>query len=150
LLHVASAFVVLVAVADSTGRLFWPAISDWIGQRSVFLAMFVLQGAAFVLLPLLGAGSFAVFCGLCFVVLSCYGGGYGTMPAFVNAYYGSRDVGTIYGSLITASGAAGFGSQLARAADTTGSYDPALYATSALMLAGTVIPLAIRPPVPRR
>ena len=92
-----------------------------------------------------------MFCGLCFVVLSCYGG-YGTMPAFVNAYYGSRDVGTIYGSLITASGAAGFGAPLllARAADTTGSYDPALYATSALMLAGAVIPLAIRPPEPRR
>ena len=149
---VASAFVVLVAVADSTGRLFWPAISDRIGQRSVFLAMFILQATAFLLLPLLGTGSFAVFCGLCFVVLSCYGGGYGTMPAFVNTFYGSRDVGTIYGSLITASGAAGFGAPLllARAADTTGSYDPALYATGALMLAGTVIPLAIRPPEPRR
>lgn len=52
------------------------------------------------------------------------------MPAFVNAYYGSRDVGTIYGSLITAPGAAGFGAPLlpARIADTTGLYAPALYA----------------------
>jgi OFA family oxalate/formate antiporter-like MFS transporter len=146
----ASTFVVLVAVADSTGRLFWPAMSDRVGQRNVFLAMFVLQAVAFLLLPLLGTGSFAVFCVLSFVVLTCYGGGYGTMPAFVNAYYGSRDVGTIYGSLITASGAAGFGAPLllARTADTTGSYDPALYATAALMLIGTIIPLAIRPPEP--
>jgi MFS transporter, OFA family, oxalate/formate antiporter len=148
----ASAFVVLVAVADSTGRLFWPAVSDRIGQSNVFLAMFVLQAASFFLLPLLGASSFAMFSVLSFVVLTCYGGGYGTMPAFVNAYYGSGNVGTIYGSLITASGVAGFGAPLllARTADTTGSYDPALYATAALMLVGAVIPLVIRPPEPPR
>jgi OFA family oxalate/formate antiporter-like MFS transporter len=143
----ASAFVVMVAVADSTGRLFWPALSDRIGQGTVFLAMFLLQAAAFTLLPLLGAGSFAVFCALSFVALSCYGGGYGTMPAFVNAYYGSGDVGTIYASIITASGLAGFGVPLllALTADATGSYGPALYATALLMLVGAAIPLAMRP-----
>lgn len=148
----ASAFVVIVAVADSTGRLFWPAMSDRVGQRNVFLAMFVLQAVSFLLLPLLGAGSFAIFSVLSFVVLTCYGGGYGTMPAFVDAYYGSKDVGTIYGSLITASGVAGFGAPLllALTADATGSYGPALYATAALMLVGAAIPLAIRPPEPPR
>jgi OFA family oxalate/formate antiporter-like MFS transporter len=146
----ASAFVVLVAVADSTGRLFWPALSDRLGQRNVFLVMFLLQAVSFLLLPVLGASSFVMFSVLSFVVLTCYGGGYGTMPAFVNAYYGSGDVGTIYGSLITASGVAGFGAPLllARTADTTGSYGPALYATAALMLVGAVIPLVIRPPGP--
>jgi MFS transporter, OFA family, oxalate/formate antiporter len=110
--------------------------------------MFLLQAAAFTLLPLLGAGSFAVFCALSFVALSCYGGGYGTMPAFVNAYYGSGDVGTIYASIITASGLAGFGVPLllALTADATGSYGPALYATALLMLVGAAIPLAMRPP----
>jgi OFA family oxalate/formate antiporter-like MFS transporter len=144
----ASAFVVMVAVADSTGRLFWPALSDRIGQSTVFLTMFLLQAAAFSLLPLLGAGSFAVFCALSFVALSCYGGGFGTMPALVNAYYGSRDVGTIYASVITASGVAGFGAPLllALTADATGSYGPALYATAALMLVGAAIPLVLRPP----
>jgi MFS transporter, OFA family, oxalate/formate antiporter len=144
----ASAFVVRVAVADSTGRLFWPALSDRVGQGTVFLAMFLLQAVAFTLLPLLGAGSFAVFCALSFVALSCYGGGYGTMPAFVNAYYGSGDVGTIYASIITASGLAGFGVPLllALSADATGSYGPALYATGLLMLVGAAIPLAMRPP----
>jgi MFS transporter, OFA family, oxalate/formate antiporter len=144
----ASAFVVMVAVADSTGRLFWPALSDRVGQSTVFLAMFLLQAAAFSLLPLLGAGSFAAFCALSFVALTCYGGGYGTMPALVNAYYGSGDVGTIYASIITASGVAGFGAPLllALTADATGSYGPALYATAALMLVGAAIPLALRPP----
>jgi OFA family oxalate/formate antiporter-like MFS transporter len=144
----ASAFVVIVAVADTTGRLFWPTLSDRIGPRNVFLTMFVLQAAAFLLLPLLGVGSFVTFSVLSFVVLGCYGGGYGTMPAFVNAYYGSGDVGTIYASIITASGVAGFGAPLllARSADTTGSYAPALYATAALMLVGALIPLLIRAP----
>ena len=144
----ASAFVVMVAVADSTGRLFWPALSDRVGQGTVFLAMFLLQAVAFTLLPLLGAGSFAVFCALSFVALSCYGGGYGTMPAFVNAYYGLGDVGTIYASIIIASGLAGFGVPLllALSADATGSYGPALYATGLLMLVGAAIPLAMRPP----
>ena len=144
----ASAFVVLVAVADSTGRLFWPALSDRIGQSTVFLTMFLLQAAAFSLIPLLGAGSFAVFCALSFVALSCYGGGFGVMPAFVNAYYGSGDVGTIYASIMFASGIAGFGAPLllALTADATGSYGPALYATAALMFFGAAIPLAMRPP----
>ena len=148
----ASAFVVIVAAADTTGRLFWPTLSDRIGQNSVFLVMFLLQAVMFLLLPLVGTGSFAMFSALSFVVLTCYGGGYGTMPAFVDAYYGSRDVGTIYASLITATGVAGFGAPflLAYSADATGSYGPALYATAALMLLSAAIPLAIRPPKPPR
>jgi OFA family oxalate/formate antiporter-like MFS transporter len=148
----ASAFVVIVAVADTTGRLFWPTLSDKIGQNSVFVVMFLLQALMFLLLPLLGAGSFVMFSVLSFVVLTCYGGGYGTMPAFADAYYGSKDVGTIYASLITATGVAGFGAPflLAYSVDATGSYGPALYVTAALMLLSAAIPLAIRPPKPPR
>jgi MFS transporter, OFA family, oxalate/formate antiporter len=144
----ASAFVVMLAVADTTGRLFWPVLSDRIGQGTVFVAIFLLQAAAFALLPLLGTLSFAAFCALSFVALTCYGGGYGTMPALVNAYYGSGDVGTIYASILFGSGIAGFGAPLllALTADATGSYAPALYATAAIMLVGSAIPLVLRPP----
>lgn len=144
----ASAFVVMLAVADTTGRLFWPVLSDRIGQGTVFVAIFLLQAVAFALLPLLGTLSFAAFCALSFVALTCYGGGYGTMPALVNAYYGSGDVGTIYASILFGSGIAGFGAPLllALTADATGSYAPALYATAALMLVGSAIPLSLKPP----
>ena len=147
-----SAFVVLMAMADTTGRLFWPAISDYVGARNVFLTMFLLQGASFFLLPVLGSGSFVLFSVLLFVVLTCYGGGYGTIPALVDAYYGRGDIGTIYASIVIASGAAGFGAPvlLARSADATGSYDPALYASAGLMLVGALIPLLLRPPGPPR
>jgi MFS transporter, OFA family, oxalate/formate antiporter len=144
----ASAFVVMVALADVAGRLFWPTLSDRIGPSHVFLVMFLLQVAAFLLLPLLGAGRFTLFAIFASIVLTCYGGGYGTMPALVDTYYGSKDVGSIYGGIITASGVAGFGAPLLLAwlADTTGSYSPALYVTAGVMLVGAGIALVIRPP----
>ena len=146
---VASTFFGVIAVSDTAGRLLWPVLSDRIGGANVFFAMFVLQAAAFLLMPSLGADSFVVFCVLVSAaVTSCYGGGYATLSALSAAYYGTRGLGTIYGSIALASGVAGFGASvlLARAADLTGSYDLALYAAGALMLAGAAIPLALRPP----
>ena len=149
---VASGFVMIVAVSDTAGRLVWPILSDKIGGANVFLAMFLVQAAAFLLMPVLGAGSFALFCVLASAVASCYGGGYATMSALSAAYYGRRDIGTIYGGILTASSVAGFGAPLllARSADVTGSYDLALYATGAIMLVGAVIPLALKAPRPSR
>jgi OFA family oxalate/formate antiporter-like MFS transporter len=114
--------------------------------------MFLVQAASFLLMPLWGAGSFAVFCTLASVVTSCYGGGYATMSALSAAYYGSQDIGAIYGGILTASAVAGFGAPLllARSVDVTGSYHPALYATGGLMLIGAIIPLTLRPPRPTR
>ena len=144
----ASTFVVLLALADVTGRLFWPTLTDRIRPSRVFLMMFLLQAVALLLLPLLGAGRFVVFAFFASIVLTCYGGGYGVMPALVDAFYGPSDVGSIYGGIITASGVAAFGAPLLLAGlvDTTGSYSPSLYVTAGAMLIGAVITLAIRPP----
>jgi MFS transporter, OFA family, oxalate/formate antiporter len=148
----ASVFVIVVSLVDTAGRLVWPVLSDRIGGAGVFLAMFVLQAAALALMPLVGAGSFVAFCVLAAAVLSCYGGGYATMSALGGAYFGTRDIGTIYGSIVLASGVASFGAPvlLARSVDVTGSYDPALYAMGGMMLAGCAIPLVLRPPAPSR
>src|SRR5215204_671828 len=145
---VASGFVMIVALSDTAGRLVWPILSDKIGGANVFLAMFLVQAAAFLLMPVLGAGSFALFCVLASAVVSCYGGGYATMSALAAAYYGPRDIGTIYGGILTASSVAGFGAPLllAHSADVTGSYDLALYATGLIMLVGAVIPLTLKAP----
>ena len=148
----ASVFVIVVSLVDTAGRLVWPVLSDRIGGDGAFLAMFVLQAAALALMPLVGAGSFVAFCVLAAAVLSCYGGGYATMSALSGAYYGTRDIGTIYGSIVLASGVASFGAPvlLARSVDVTGSYDAALYAMGGMMLAGCAIPLVLRPPTPSR
>lgn len=149
---VASVFVVVVSLSDTAGRLVWPLLSDRIGGANVFLAMFLLQAAALLMMPVFGGGSYAAFCVLASAVTSCYGGGYATMSALSAAYYGPQDIGAIYGGILTASAVAGFGAPLllARSADVTGSYDLALYVTGGLMLIGTVIPLALRAPRPAR
>jgi MFS transporter, OFA family, oxalate/formate antiporter len=107
-----------------------------------------LQAAAFLLMPTLAVGSFVVFCALCMVAMSCYGGGYGTISALVGTYYGTRGLGAVYASVYSASAVASFGAPLllARSADVLGSYYPALYATAGLMMAGAVITLVVRPP----
>ena len=64
--------------------------------------MFSLQAMAFLLMPTLAVGSFVVFCGLSMVVMSCYGGGYGTISAVVGTYYDARGLGAGYGSVFTA------------------------------------------------
>jgi OFA family oxalate/formate antiporter-like MFS transporter len=148
---VAAAFVVMISVSDAAGRLLWPALSDRIGGRAVFLAMFCLQAAAFLLMPTLAAGSLAVFCALCMVVMSCYGGGYGTISTMVGAYYGARGLGAVYAGVFSASAVASFGAPvlLARSADLLDSYYPALYATAGLMAAGALVAVMVGPPGPR-
>ena len=148
----AATFIMIISVSDAVGRLLWPALSDRIGGRSVFFVMFALQAAAFSLIPTLAVGSLVIFFVLCMLVMSCYGGGYGTISALVNAYYGARGLGAVYASVFSAAAVASFGAPviLARSADLLGSYYPALYATSGLMLAGAIIAPLVGPPGPWR
>jgi OFA family oxalate/formate antiporter-like MFS transporter len=144
----AATFIMIISVSDAVGRLLWPALSDRIGGRAVFLAMFSLQAAAFSLMPTLAVGSLVIFCALCMVVMSCYGGGYGTISALVASYYGARGVGAVYASVFSAAAIASFGAPVivARSVDLLGSYYPALYATAGLMVAGAIIAPLVGPP----
>jgi MFS transporter, OFA family, oxalate/formate antiporter len=144
----AAAFIMIISASDAMGRLLWPALSDRIGGRAVFLAMFSLQAAAFSLMPTLAVGSLVIFCALCMVVMSCYGGGYGTISALVASYYGARGLRAVYASVFSAAAVASFGAPviLARSVDLLGSYYPALYATAALMVAGAIIAPLVGPP----
>ena len=144
----AAGSVVTISVTDGVGRLLWPVLSDKIGGRTVFLALFSLQAMAFLLMPTLAVGGFVIFCALSMVVMSCYGGGYGTISAVVGTYYGARSLGAVYGSVFTACAVASFGAPviLARSADILGSYYPVLYTTAGLMVAGAMITLVAKPP----
>jgi len=144
----AAAFIMIISVSDAVGRLLWPALSDRIGGRAVFLAMFSLQAAAFSLMPTLAVGSLVIFCALCVVVMSCYRGGYGTISTLVASYYGARGVGAVYASVFSAAALASFGAPVivARSVDLLGSYYPGLYATAGLMIGGAIIASLIGPP----
>ncbi len=141
-------FVVILAVANALGRVGWASLSDYIGPKNVFIIMFLLQAVLFLLMPILGYGAFVIFTILSFIVVACYGGGFGTMPAFVGAYYGAQNIGTIYGPLLTAWGIATLGAPLilAVSTDATGSYDLALYITAGISLVSTILAFVMRPP----
>jgi MFS transporter, OFA family, oxalate/formate antiporter len=99
--YLAAWLVSIISVANGAGRFLWAWLSDAIGRKWVFLTMYLLQAALFFLMPVLGT-SFILLAILAFIIVSCYGGGFGTMPAFNADYFGSKNVGTIYGLMITA------------------------------------------------
>jgi OFA family oxalate/formate antiporter-like MFS transporter len=143
----AASLVGIISIANGAGRLLWAWLSDAIGRRTVFLIMFPLQAAIFALLP--SVDSFSVFTALAVVVLLCYGGGFGTMPAFAADYFGAENVGSIYGLMLTAWGFAGVlgPTLIATLRENNGRYNEALYLIAALMLVSTVIPAIVRPPL---
>ena len=147
---IAAGLVGIISIANGSGRFLWAWFSDLIGRRWVFLTMFVIQAIVFFTLP--RVSSFSTFTVLCFVVLLCYGGGFGTMPAFAADYFGAENVGSIYGLMLTAWGFAGvFGPMLiASIRQATGHYSQALTVIGVVMLCSALIPLMVRPPSTRR
>jgi OFA family oxalate/formate antiporter-like MFS transporter len=85
---------------------------------------------------------------LTFIILMCYGGGFGTMPAFAADYFGSKNIGPIYGLMLTAWGAASaFGPLLIAHLRQTGtSFAHGLHVLAAIMLVSIVVPVVVRPP----
>jgi OFA family oxalate/formate antiporter-like MFS transporter len=136
----AAGLVGAISIANGAGRFLWASLSDAIGRRSVFLIMFPLQAALFALLP--SIESFGLFTVIACVILLCYGGGFGTMPAFAADRFGPENVGSIYGLMLTAWSFAGVLGPMLIAAlrEQTGQYRDALYVLAALMLASTIIP----------
>jgi len=139
--------VSIISVGNAAGRFLWAWLSDAIGRKWVFLTMFLLQAALFFLLPVVGA-SFVLLAIFSFIIVSCYGGGFGTMPAFNADYFGSKNVGMIYGLMITAWGFAGvLGPQLISIMyDATRSYAGAFYILAGIMLVSSIVPFIVRPP----
>jgi OFA family oxalate/formate antiporter-like MFS transporter len=128
---VAASMVGIASIGNAFGRVFWAWVSDLLSRRATFFVMFVIQVLLFWFLP--SATAISLMTVLTFVVLMCYGGGFGTMPAFAADYFGSKNVGPIYGLMLTAWGvASAFGPLLiAYMRQTTGSYRGALHLAAA-------------------
>jgi OFA family oxalate/formate antiporter-like MFS transporter len=112
--------------------------------------MYVAQVVLFWFLP--GTTSVAILTVLSFVILMCYGGGFGTMPAFTADYFGSKNVGPIYGLMMTAWGcASAFGSLLfANLRQSSGSYVQGLHLISGIMAVSVLLPILVSPPKAQR
>jgi MFS transporter, OFA family, oxalate/formate antiporter len=143
----AASLVSIISVGNALGRFFWAWLSDAIGRKWVFFVMFLLQAVLLVLLPALGA-SFVLLSILAFVIVSCYGGGFGTMPAFSADYFGSANVGKIYGLMLTAWSFGGVLGPLliSYVIDSTDSYSLAFFILAGIMAASAVVAFIVRPP----
>ncbi len=142
----AAGMVGIVSFGNGAGRIFWAWISDLIPRRFVFLIMFLLQAALFWLLP--GINKQGPLTAVVFIILLCYGGGFGTMPAFATDYFGPKFVGSIYGLMLTAWGfASAFGPLLiAHTRRATGHYLSGLHILAIVLLFSAILPFFVRPP----
>jgi OFA family oxalate/formate antiporter-like MFS transporter len=143
---VAAGMVGVVSLGNALGRVFWAAVSDVITRKATFFVMFLLQVLLFWFLP--GITSASILTVVAFVVLLCYGGGFGTMPAFAADYFGAKNVGPIYGLMLTAWGfASAFGPLLiAYMRQANGTYRGALHVIAGVMLVSAVLPVLVSPP----
>jgi len=146
---VAAGMVGIVSIGNAVGRVFWAWISDTVTRRWTFAVMFLVQVALFWLLPSLS--SVAVVTVVSFIILMCYGGGFGTMPAFAADYFGSKNVGPIYGLMLTAWGAASaFGPLLiANLRQSSGGYAGGLHIIAGIMAVSILFPIVVSPPKAR-
>jgi OFA family oxalate/formate antiporter-like MFS transporter len=142
----AASMVGVASIGNAFGRVFWAWASDSITRRATFAVMFLAQVILFWTLPSLSsAGALTI---VAFIVLMCYGGGFGTMPAFAADYFGSRNVGPVYGLMLTAWGfASAFGPLLiAYMRQANGAYGGALHVIAGVMAVSIVLPLIVSPP----
>jgi MFS family permease len=104
----AGGFVGLLSLFNMGGRFFWASTSDVIGRKNTYFVFFALGVVLYALVPYFGGhGNLPLFI-LCFlVIISMYGGGFATVPAYLKDMFGTRYVGAIHGWLITAWSVAG-------------------------------------------
>ncbi|TWJ01699.1 OFA family oxalate/formate antiporter-like MFS transporter [Mucilaginibacter frigoritolerans] len=146
---IAAGMVGIVSIGNAFGRVFWAWASDFIGRRATFAAMFIVQIVLFWILP--NFHSVTAITIIAFFILMCYGGGFGTMPAFVADYFGAVNVGSIYGLILTAWGfASAFGPLLiAHLRQSSGNFSSGLHIIAVIMAVSVIVPLLIKAPAQR-
>ena len=151
----AAGFVGLLSLFNMLGRFFWASTSDYIGRKNTYFCFFAIGTVLYALVPWTGSiGSVAGFV-LCFVVIiSMYGGGFATVPAYLKDMFGTRYVGAIHGWLITAWSAAGvFGPvlvnyireyQIDHGVPKAQAYNVTMYVMAGLLVIGFICNLMIK------
>jgi OFA family oxalate/formate antiporter-like MFS transporter len=147
---VAAGMVGVVSIGNAFGRIFWAWISDLTTRKTTFFLLFLVQAILFWFLPSIAGAT--VMTVVAFVILMCYGGGFGTMPAFAADYFGSKNIAPIYGLMLTAWGfASAFGPLLiAQMRQTNGTYNGALHVLAGVAVVSMVLPLIVSPPQARK
>ena len=153
---IAAGFTGLLSLFNIGGRFFWASCSDFIGRKATYFVFFGLGFALYAAVPLLGQlGSLALFVLAFGIILSMYGGGFATVPAYLADLFGTQMVGAIHGRLLTAWAAAGVLGpvlvnylreyQLSIGVERAAAYDITLYILAGLLVLGFICNLLVRP-----
>jgi MFS family permease len=151
----AAGFVGLLSIFNMLGRFFWASMSDYLGRRATYMIFFLLGILLYALVPTTGQmGSIVLFVAACAIILSMYGGGFATIPAYLRDMFGTMHVGAIHGRLLTAWSAAGVlgpillayirEDQIAAGVPKTEAYSLTMYIMCGLLLVGFLANLAMR------
>jgi MFS family permease len=104
----AAGFVGLLSLFNMGGRFFWASLSDKIGRKATYAIFFALGPALYAFVPLTGRiGSVVLFVSAFCIILTMYGGGFATIPAYLADVFGTKYVSAVHGRLLTAWSAAG-------------------------------------------
>jgi MFS family permease len=152
----AAGFVGLLSLANMIGRFFWSSTSDKIGRRHTYMIFFALGALLYFSVPTAGRmGSVVLFVSLYAVILSMYGGGFATIPAYLRDLFGTVEVGAIHGRLLTAWSAAGIVGpvlvnyirqyQIAHGVASAASYSTTMYIMAGLLVLGFIANALVHP-----
>jgi hypothetical protein len=156
----AAGFVGLLSLFNLVGRFFWSSLSDQIGRTPTYAIYLGAGMLLYALVPSLGrAGNLVLFVGTFCVILSMYGGGFATIPAYLRDMFGSIQIGAIHGRLLTAWSVAGIAGptivtyirdyQLGHGVAKADAYSAAIYIMVGVLAVGFFCNLAVRPVNPR-
>lgn len=154
----AGGFVGLLSLFNMGGRFFWSSVSDYLGRKNTYFIFFILGAVLYYLVPrtgVSGMNSIPLFVALSAVIVSMYGGGFATIPAYLRDLYGTMHVGAIHGRLLTAWSVAGIlGPVLVNyireyeknhGVPLADSYSTVLYVMVGLLIAGFIANSLVRP-----
>jgi MFS family permease len=153
---IAAGFTGLLSLFNIAGRFIWASFSDYIGRKGTYFVFFILGFILYVSIPSLGhAGSVALFVAAFGIILSMYGGGFATVPAYLADIFGTQMVGAIHGRLLTAWATAGVLGpvlvnyireyQLTHGVPRAQVYDVTMYIMAGLLVLGMICNALIKP-----
>ncbi|MBC7415478.1 MAG: OFA family MFS transporter [Herminiimonas sp.] len=153
---IAAGFLGLLSLFNIGGRFVWASCSDYLGRKATYFVFLVLGFVLYVSIPSLShAGSLALFVAAFCIILSMYGGGFATVPAYLADIFGTQMVGAIHGRLLTAWATAGVLGpvlvnyireyQIAHGVPKAQAYDITMYILASMLVVGIVCNSLVRP-----
>lgn len=140
----AASMVGIIGILNGGGRIFWSTVSDYIGRKNTYIVFFVIEVLAFYLLA--GVKDSLAFQLLLFIIITCYGGGFSCMPAYLSDLYGTKQLSAIHGRVLTAWGLAGIAGPLLLSVlhECTHSYTVPLYFFSGCFVVSLVVAVLLK------